>query len=413
MAEPCRRRRSARPSPPPRADRRTSGLAQGLLTLEHALAFYPEGHQSRQAPLERLLALLRAEAAITGEGALGFAGELLHWRGGLYDELPAAARKLAALLGARGIARLSWTPELTAGGAAAVLRPAGARPQRRPAGWDQAARFEHLRVEGLDYEALMAQDAEDGEAGLSAERNLWQALLLRTLADPAAEPTAEELELLRENWGDPAALAALLRRRSAPARRPATRPPSRRCGGLPRWWSAPQPPGSRSPRGRARRSWARWPAAPAGAAAEPARGRAGAARRRALPGGLRRPRTGRGHRADRPHLHDGPRPDRAPDPRLPAPGPPPARAHGAGAAAAGGDPRRRRPRGAARRQRLGGGPGAADRGGGGVHVPGVPGAAAAAGGPGGGPQRRGAVPRRTAGAGRRIWCRRGRPRSPC
>jgi HEAT repeat protein len=181
-----------------------------LLTVEHALAFYPEGHQARQVPLERVLALLRAEAAISGEGALGLAGEVIQWRGGLYGQLPTAARKLSALLGARGIARLSWSPELTTAEVQEFFSVL-ARSRSAGTGWDHAARFEHLQVEGLDYQALMAPEAADAEEGMSAEhRNLWQVLLLRTLADPAAELTAEELQLIREHWGDPEALASLL-----------------------------------------------------------------------------------------------------------------------------------------------------------------------------------------------------------
>ena len=193
-------------------------LAQGVLTLEHALSFYPEGHQARQAPLERLLAMLRAEAAFTGAGTLGFVGELLHWRGELYCELPTAARKLSNLLGARGIARLSWSPELTAGELQDFfsLLARGRNTGRRQE-WDQGAPFEHLQVEGLDYQALMAQDDGEGEEGLSAQnRNLWQSLLLRMFADPAAEPTAADLRLVRENWGDPAALALLLTEAAGP-----------------------------------------------------------------------------------------------------------------------------------------------------------------------------------------------------
>jgi len=186
-------------------------LAQALLNLEHAQCFYPEGHQARQAPLERLLALLQAEAAITGEASLAFSGEVAHWRDGFFNELPAAARKLSTLFGNQGIARLRWSPGLTA---VEIERFLAMLARGRSAGhrqaWDSAAHFENLRVDGLDYQALMAQSAAQGE-GLSAERrNLWQALLLRTLAVPAAEPSAGELELLRGHWEDPAALASLL-----------------------------------------------------------------------------------------------------------------------------------------------------------------------------------------------------------
>lgn len=186
-------------------------LAQALLNLEHALCFYPEGHQSRQAPLERLLAMMQAEAAITGEGSLAFAGELLRWRGALSSELPAAARKLSTLLGNQGIASLCWSPGLTAVELERFLALlARGRSSGRRETWDAAACFENLRVDGLDYHALMASGAEEGE-GLSAERrNLWQALLLRLLSGPEFEPSAGELKLLREGWEDPAALASLL-----------------------------------------------------------------------------------------------------------------------------------------------------------------------------------------------------------
>ncbi len=186
-------------------------LAQSLLTLEHALCFYPEGHQARQAPLERLLALLRAEAAHTGEASLAFSGEVLYWRGEFYTELPAAARKLSTLLGNQGVARLSWTPGLTA---VELERFLGQLAHGRGAGhrqaWDPAAHFENLRVEGLDYQALMAPNAEEEEGPSARRRDLWQALLVRSLANPVTEPSAGELELLRERWADPAGLASLL-----------------------------------------------------------------------------------------------------------------------------------------------------------------------------------------------------------
>jgi len=209
-------------------------LAQSLLTLEHALTFYPEGHQARQAPLERLLALLQAEAGISGESTLGFAGEFLLWRGELFSELPSAARKLAALLGAQGIARLSWSPALTG---AELERFLGLLARGRSAGrrlmWNNGELFEHLRVEGLDYQSLMADD--DGEDRQAENRNLWQALLLRTLADPTAEPSAGELSLLRERWDDPAALAALLTETIGPEAQsgdPGAVEPVRRFAGL-------------------------------------------------------------------------------------------------------------------------------------------------------------------------------------
>ncbi len=186
-------------------------LAQALLNLEHALCFYPEGHQARQAPLERLLAKLQAEAAISGVASLTFSGEELHWREALYTGLPPAARKLSSVLGNQGIARLGWSPALTAPELERFLallargRSAGHRQA-----WDPAVQFENLWVESPDYQALLAQGAEGDEALSVERRNLWRALLLRTLADPQAEISGAELKLLRERWEDPAALAALL-----------------------------------------------------------------------------------------------------------------------------------------------------------------------------------------------------------
>ena len=186
-------------------------LAQALLNLEHAHSFYPEGHQARQAPLERLLAMLRAEALISGEASLAFSEDQLLWREALYNELPVAARKLSTLFGNQGIARISWSPGLTAGELERFLALlARGRSVGHRMAWDTAVRFENLRVQGLDYQALMAQSAGDGK-GLKAERrNLWQAFLLRALANPETDPSAEERRLLRERWEDPAALASLL-----------------------------------------------------------------------------------------------------------------------------------------------------------------------------------------------------------
>lgn len=209
----------ARPLPPDLAGV-LQELAQALLNLEHALSFYPEGHQSRQAPLERLLALLHAESAAAGEASLAFAGDLVHWRGALYDALPPAARKLSTLLGNQSIARLSWSPGLTA---AELERFLAQLTRGRGAGhrqaWDPAVHFENLRVEELDYQALTAETAGDGENLSADRRDPWRALLLRVLGNPEAEPTAGELELLRERWESPAALAELLAEAIGPAAR--------------------------------------------------------------------------------------------------------------------------------------------------------------------------------------------------
>ena len=210
-------------------------LAQALLNLEHALCFYPEGHQSRQAPLERLLAMLRAEAAITGEASLAFSGGLLHWREEFFSELPAAAHKLFTLLGNQGIARLSWSPELTAVELERFLALlARGRSSGRRQAWDQTTSFENLRVDGLDYQTLMGSDA--AEEGLSSERrDLWRALLRRIFAGPEAAPAAGDLALLRECWTDPAALAALVAEAIGPGAQsgdPDAVEPVRRFAGL-------------------------------------------------------------------------------------------------------------------------------------------------------------------------------------
>lgn len=194
---------------PPESVAALQELAQAFLTLEQACSFYPEGHQSRRAPLERLLELLRVEAHESGESSLGVAGESLLWRGLTHDEPTPVLRKFAALLGAQGIASLSWTPGLTSAELQHFvnLLARGNSIGQRTA-WDDALRFEHLRVESPDYRSLMTEPAPQGEAG--QRRNILHDLLQRILAGPSTEPLAPELELLRESLTDPAAAAALL-----------------------------------------------------------------------------------------------------------------------------------------------------------------------------------------------------------
>jgi hypothetical protein len=199
----------ARPLPPDMAAV-LQELAKGVLTLEHAISFYPAGHQSRRAPLERLHALLREEAAVSGEASLAIAGDAVAWRGEIFSELPSAARKLAALFADQGIARLSWSPGIRADElerfVGLLARGRGAHRQS----WDPAASFEHLRVEGLDYQALMELDAGDAPGPGAESRALWLTLLPRALREAAPAFSDEELKALREGWADPAALAALL-----------------------------------------------------------------------------------------------------------------------------------------------------------------------------------------------------------
>lgn len=194
---------------PPESVAALQELAQGFLTLEHACVFYPEGHQSRAAPLERLLELLRAETRESGESSLGVAGESLFWRGLTHDAPTPVLRKFAALLGAQGIACLRWTAGLTAAELQhfVSLLARGHGAGQRTA-WDDTLRFEHLRVESPDYQSLMTKPDEQGEAG--RRRNILKELLQRVLAGPSAETSAPEPELLREVLADPAAAAALL-----------------------------------------------------------------------------------------------------------------------------------------------------------------------------------------------------------
>jgi len=184
-------------------------VAQAFLALEQACSFYPEGHQSRTAPLGRLLELLRAEAAQGGESGIGVAGETLLWRGATHEEPTSVQRKFAVLLGAQGIAYLGWTAGLTAAElqrfVSAVVRGRGAG---RRAQWDDAERFEHLRVESPDYRSLMSESGEPGED--ARRKDLLQALLRRVLAGQGSEVAADELAVFRDVLGDPAAAAALL-----------------------------------------------------------------------------------------------------------------------------------------------------------------------------------------------------------
>ena len=83
--------------------------------------------------------------------------------------MPVAALKLAELLGSRGIAKLSWSTELTADELhdfVALLSP-GRSPGARQE-WQDAS-CEHLSAEGPDYETLLAHE-DEGDEWLSAER---------------------------------------------------------------------------------------------------------------------------------------------------------------------------------------------------------------------------------------------------
>lgn len=198
-------RQGARPISP-ESSAALQELAQAFLTLEHSCSFYPEGHQSRVAPLERLLELLRAEAR---ESGLGVAGESLLWRGVTYEEPTPVLRKFAALLGAQGIAHVSWTSGLTA---AELQQFVNLLARGHGTGlrttWEDTGRFEHLRVESPDYQSLMTEP--DGQSEAVRRRDILKVLLQRILAGAAAEPSVQELEMLRESLADPTAAAALV-----------------------------------------------------------------------------------------------------------------------------------------------------------------------------------------------------------
>ncbi|HWR98532.1 MAG TPA: HEAT repeat domain-containing protein [Candidatus Methanoperedens sp.] len=194
----------------PAASAALQELAQAFLAYEHASLFYPEGHQSRRAPEERLHGLLLAEArASGGVGHLGIAGESLFWRGELHEDSEPVVRKFAALLASQGIARLEWTAGLTVAELQdCVGRLARGRGVAHRKTWDEAARYEHLRVEVPDYQSLMAESAAPDADGRRLD--LWRALLRRSLARPEPAPAADEIDLLRGPWEGPEALAELL-----------------------------------------------------------------------------------------------------------------------------------------------------------------------------------------------------------
>ncbi len=191
-------------------------LAQAFLGVEHALAFYPAGHQARQAPVGRFLAALRALAAPRGSATIGFAEEELLWEGQMRAPLAPALRKMVEAFARPGIAHVTWTAEVGAEEAEAlVARIAERRGGGHGAAWGEPWQHPHLHVEGIDYQALMAEDP--GAAEAERRRGLWRALLRRLAEDPAAELTPEELQLLAGEWEDPATLAACILEGIGPA----------------------------------------------------------------------------------------------------------------------------------------------------------------------------------------------------
>jgi HEAT repeat protein len=183
-------------------------LAQTFLTLEHACTFYPEGHQARAAPLARLLELLRAEARPDMHASVTRAGDSVIWRDLLQQKPSPVVQKFAASLDALGIARIVWTAGISEADLRNFMaRAAAAHAFARRTTWEDAGDFEHLRVEGPDYQALMAPSVEPAGAGRRQGR--WGALLARVL-DDAGEPSDDDLALLRAPWGDAAELASLL-----------------------------------------------------------------------------------------------------------------------------------------------------------------------------------------------------------
>lgn len=183
-------------------------LAKAFLALEQACTFYPEGHRSRQGPQERLHALLLAEAG-SGCGSLGVAGESLLWRGEVLDDPAPVLKKFAAALASQGIARLEWNAQLTGTELQDFVgRLASGRGIAHRRVWDEEVRYEHLRVDVPDYQALMGEGTVPAAGG--PRRDRWLALLRRALTTPEPQAAADELELLRGAWEGPETLAGLL-----------------------------------------------------------------------------------------------------------------------------------------------------------------------------------------------------------
>ncbi len=155
---------------------------------------------------------------LAGRAALERFGDSLLWHGQPQEDPPPLVRKLAALLGSVGIARLTWSPDLTSEELGRFLsRLALVRARGRHRAWEDTERYVHLHVEGPDYQALMA--TPEVFRGLASSGEFWQSLLQRVLGETAAGLGAADLPLPPADWGDPEVLADELVEAFGPAAR--------------------------------------------------------------------------------------------------------------------------------------------------------------------------------------------------
>lgn len=192
---------------PPQVAGALGELAQAFFVVEHACAFYPEGHQARQAPLTRLTEAMTGMLAARGLVELGFAEEGLRWEGEPFMELPGIVRKLVDRFLAQGIASVSWTVGLATEEVAGLVElllerrgDEGDRRGRRPA-------FPHLAVEEVDYSSVAAKE---GAAEEEDRRERWRELLRHARSETNVELRPGDEALLRGLGEDPEALAGAM-----------------------------------------------------------------------------------------------------------------------------------------------------------------------------------------------------------
>jgi HEAT repeat protein len=186
-------------------------LAQSLLALENAASFYPVGHQARERPLHRLRRSLLALIEHRDPLLLGFSEHEILWDGAFFGGLSPLVRKLVATFFGQGIARVTFRRGITDDEIQGfVSRLATGRGGAARQLWATGDGFPHIAVEGIDYESLMADDGVAGGDETSRRRDLWKAMILRCMIDPQATISPEELQLLREQSEDPAALGTMI-----------------------------------------------------------------------------------------------------------------------------------------------------------------------------------------------------------
>jgi hypothetical protein len=182
-------------------------LAQAFFIVEHAFAFYPEGHQARRAPLARFTEAMTGMLADRGLTDIHFAEEGLRWEGEAFGDLPVSVRKLVDRFRTQGIAGVSWTAGLSseeAGGLVErLLERRGVEGSRR----EHRLAFPHLDIEEVDYSSLVAR-AGAGEGEVRRER--WRDLLRQARRVAEVDLRPEDQALLGGQGDDPAALAAAM-----------------------------------------------------------------------------------------------------------------------------------------------------------------------------------------------------------